>query len=472
MARHIAPLAALALGLASAAAAQSADDLAARGAYIARAADCSACHTDPAGGEPFAGGYAIASPMGPIIATNITPSKTFGIGGWTEEEFGRALRRGVAPGGAHLYPAMPYPSYAKMADADVKALYAYFTQAVAPVEEAPAAQTELPFPFSQRALMIGWNLLFAPEPGWTAPAGLSEEEARGAYLADALEHCSTCHTPRGVLMNEQGARYLGGGSLGSWRAPNITPDMATGIGSWSRNEIVSYLRDGIAIGKGSAAGPMAEAVEHSLSHLEDSDLQAIAAYLKTVPAVSSPVDRAGAAEPLPVGLASYETTDWQGNPDHASALAEHGTTDGATLYNAACAACHGVDGQGAPDGHFPSLSAVSSVTSKDPSNLVMTIAEGISRHDAAGYTVMPGFSKDLGNAQIAALASYVTATFSGSDATVGEAEVATIRSGGGTPWLVRNAAWLTWAGIAAALLVAAAIVALIVRLSRRGAHAA
>ncbi|WP_138470597.1 cytochrome c [Poseidonocella sp. HB161398] len=464
--------AAVALGLAAPALAQDSADPVAHGAYVARAADCVACHTAPSGGAPFAGGYAIASPMGPIIATNITPSEEFGIGGWSEAEFARAIREGVAPGGRHLYPAMPYPSYAKMTDEDVSALYAYLMQEVAPVDAAPAEKTDLPFPFGQRALMAGWNLLFSPDPGWTAPAGLSETEARGAYLADALAHCSTCHTPRGLLMNETAGDYLGGGSLGSWRAPNITPDTATGIGAWSQEEIVSYLATGSAAGRGSAAGPMAEAVEHSLSHLENADLAAIAAYLKTVPPVRSAVDSRAAPQVQPVALSDYESAGWVGNPDHAAALAQHGTTDGAVLYNAACAACHGVDGRGSADGHFPDLAHAAPVTSKDPSNLVMVIAEGISRHAADGYTVMPGFARDLDNAQIASLASYVSETFGGAKTGPSAGDVAQIRVGGAAPWILRNAAWLTWAGIAAAVLVLLVLIALVRLLRQDGRRAA
>ncbi|WP_349294938.1 c-type cytochrome (plasmid) [Thioclava sp. 'Guangxiensis'] len=453
--------------LATSAFAQSDADLVKQGEYIARAADCTACHTAPVDGKPFSGGYKISSPMGPIIATNITPSRDYGIGTWSEDEFAKAIRQGVTPDGTHLYPAMPYPSYAKMTDADVKALYTYLMQGVDPVDAAPAEKTDLPFPFNQRALMIGWNMLFSPKPGWTAPDGLSDQEARGAYLVDALEHCSTCHTPRGLMMNEKQSDYLGGGSLGSWRAPNITPDKATGIGDWSNEDIVAYLKNGFAKGHGSAAGPMAEAVEHSLSKLQEDDLEAIAAYLKKVPAVQSAIDVAASPAVQEVPITSYETADWQGNPDHADALADHSTTDGAKLYNSACAACHGVDGQGAPDGHFPSLSKSAPVTSKDPSNLVMTIAEGISRHDATGYSVMPNFRNDLDDGQIAALANYVQTNFGGTDPKLDKAAVDTIRSGGEVPWIVKNAAWMTWAGIIIAVIVILGLIGVFRRARRR-----
>ncbi|TMV54647.1 cytochrome c, partial [Thioclava sp. BHET1] len=263
----------------------------------------------------MAGGYAIASPMGNIIASNITPSTSDGIGNWTEAQFARAIREGVAPGGKHLYPAMPYPSYAKMTDADVKALYAYFMKEVKPVDAAPKAKTDLSFPFNERALMIGWNLLFAPSPGWTPPSDLNKEQQRGAYLVQALAHCSTCHTSRGPMMNTQGSKFLGGAALSGWRAPNITPDKASGIGDWSQQDIVTYLKTGALGNTATAAGPMAEAVTHSFRYLKDSDLQAIAAYLKTVKPLHSPEDALSAtpvsAPAIPVQ--SYEPANWTGS---------------------------------------------------------------------------------------------------------------------------------------------------------------
>ncbi|MBT9383576.1 c-type cytochrome [Pseudooceanicola sp. CBS1P-1] len=463
-------LAALALaGLAATSALADDSDLVKRGEYLTTAADCAACHTAPTGGKAFAGGYAISSPMGEIIATNITPSKDYGIGNWSEAQFAKAVRQGVAPGGVHLYPAMPYPSYAKLTDDDIAAIYAYLMKSVAPVDEAPAKKTQLGFPFNIRAMMIGWNMMFTPGTGWTPPKGLTDEQERGAYLVQALEHCSTCHTPRGFLMNTQNASFLGGASLGSWRAPNITPDKATGIGTWSEDDIVSYLRDGHATGKASAAGPMAEAIDHSMRHLSEADLKAMAAYLKVVPAISTPEDaptRAAADALTKVALTSYETTSWTGQPD---SLAKHDTTDAATLYNGGCAACHGVDGKGAKDGHFPDLTTASSVTSKDPSNLVMTITDGISRHDGTGYTAMPAFRNDLDNDQIAALTTYVSSTFGGSDVKVDGAKVAQIRAGGPAPWLATNAGWLTWVAIVVAVVVVLLIIALIVGLTRRRA---
>lgn len=255
------------------------------GKGVAVAADCVACHTAP-GGKPYAGGYGLSSPMGVIYSTNITPSKTAGIGGYSQEDFARAVRDGVAGDGSHLYPAMPYTSYAKMTDGDIAALYDYFMHEVQPVD-ATTPKTTLAFPFNVRASMIGWNALFHSAERFKADASKSAEVNRGDYLVNALAHCDTCHTPRNLLMGADNGRALSGGSLGGWYAPNITSDKVSGIGAWSTDELVAYLRTGHAEGKAQAAGPMAEAVENSLQHLDDTDLKAIAAYLLQTRPVSS-----------------------------------------------------------------------------------------------------------------------------------------------------------------------------------------
>lgn len=423
--------------------AQSAPDpaLVERGAYLARAGDCTACHTAPArDAAPFAGGYAIASPMGDIVSTNITPSKSHGIGNYTLEQFARAVRRGVRADGANLYPAMPYPSFAGIADDDIAALYAFFMLGVTPVDAAPTATTSLPFPFGFRPLMIGWNLFFGGS-GFTPLAGADPEIVRGQYLVETLGHCGTCHTPRNFLMGEASGRFLGGGTVGAWIAPNITSDPMAGIGGWSAAELVSYLRDGAVRGKGVAGGPMAEAVEHSLRHLGDGDLGAIAAFLKTVPPVADAAltkPAYGWTEERPVALATIEP----GNGPMQSDLADASTLDGAVLFNGGCATCHGVDGAGTPDGVYPSLTANTTVGASDPANLVLTIIGGVDRAGANGHAFMQPFVAELTNGQIATLASHVTARFGNPAVTVDEATVIALRAGGPAPWILAAAPWL------------------------------
>jgi mono/diheme cytochrome c family protein len=193
-----------------------------QGRYLATAGDCMACHTVK-DGPAYAGGYSVQSPLGAIYATNITPSKTAGIGNYTEAQFARAVRDGVRADGAHLYPAMPYTAYAKLTDQDVHALYLYFMKGVAPVDHQ-VAKTELPFPFNIRMSMAAWNLMFLNTERFQPDTTKSEQINRGAYLVNGLAHCSTCHTPRNALMAEQGSRFLGGAALGAWYAPNISPD--------------------------------------------------------------------------------------------------------------------------------------------------------------------------------------------------------------------------------------------------------
>lgn len=382
-------------------------NLLARGAYLARAADCAACHRDPQNeASPFAGGLAIHSPLGDIVASNITPSRRAGIGAYTEADFRRALRDGIRRDGQPLYPAMPYTAYRKITDGDIHALYLYFTRAVA-ANDRQAAPTKLPFPFSIRASMKVWNALFLDD---TPPAPLSPELVRGRYLVDALGHCSACHSPRGALMEEDQRAYLSGGSVGGWYAPNITSDRDSGIGRWTRDELIEYLRTGHARGKAQAAGPMAEVVEYSLGYLSTADLNAIARYLEQVPPVAGPPKKIAAA---------YTPTA--------------GNQTGAQLFSSACAACHRTGGQGAYDDYFPSLIHNTAVDAARPDNLVMSILDGVSRREGTTRIWMPAFRDTLSDGEVAELANYVSLTFGGRAAGLSPDRVATLRSGGDKP---------------------------------------
>jgi mono/diheme cytochrome c family protein len=263
-----------------------------RGRYLAVAGDCGSCHTNPAGGKSFAGGYAIPSPLGPIYSTNITPSKTFGIGAYTEDQFERAVREGLRADGGHLYPAMPYTAYSKLSNVDVRALYAYFMQGIPPVD-ARVRATRLPFPFNLRWSMALWNALFLSHARFRRNPTRSAEWNRGAYLAEALEHCSACHTPRNFLMAERSDRTYAGAAVGPWYAPNITSDPISGIGGWTGAELVQYLKTGAVHPKSQAAGGMAEAITNSLQYLTDSDLSALVTYIQAIP----PIREAAATRP-------------------------------------------------------------------------------------------------------------------------------------------------------------------------------
>lgn len=423
-----------------------------RGAYLAKAADCAACHRTPEdSNEPFAGGYAISSPMGDIIASNITPSTRSGIGDYSEADFKRALTEGIRKDGAHLYPAMPYTAYRGLTDEDIHALYTYFMNAVQPVD-TPVPQTSLSFPFNLRFSMAVWNRLFLDNP-YTPNTADSEKVNRGRYLVDTLGHCSSCHTPRNALMGEKQDQYLAGADIGGWHAPNITSD-PSGIGSWSEDEIAQYLKSGHVAGKAQAGGGMAEAIEHSLRHLTDDDLHSMAAYLKQVPAISTgqPVtfDHTGSQ---PISSALIEPT----SDDTPATKSDASSTDGRVLYQGACASCHQINGEGTSDQFYPSLVHNTATQRDTPNNLIMAVLEGIHRQ-TDDYTVsMPAFADELNDEQIAAVSNYVLKNFGNTDLHVDSAQVATLREGGARPWLVTSMPWLIAAGIGVPVILIVAI---------------
>jgi mono/diheme cytochrome c family protein len=263
-------------------------DLIARGAYLAAAADCAACHTDSAhGGQPFAGGRSLETPFGTFYSPNITPDPETGIGRWSEAQFLRALREGVSPDGSNYFPVFPYPSFTKITDDDARVIKAYLF-AQPSVRQSNRAH-DVHFPFSWRFLQNGWKLLFF-NPGPFRPAPERDEAYnRGAYLVTALAHCGECHTRRNWFGATEPSRFLAGTPHGpdGKKVPNITPDHKTGIGDWSADDIVQVLTDGRTPDSDEVGGVMAEVVK-STARLTDADRRAIAAFLQSVPAVPSP----------------------------------------------------------------------------------------------------------------------------------------------------------------------------------------
>ena len=476
--RYLALGAALLAGVMNVASAQSVDAaLVARGAYVARAADCAACHTDPAAGRPYAGGCAIQSPLGTIYSTNITSSHSHGIGEWSEADFARAVREGVAKDGTHLYPAMPYDAYSGMTDDDVHALYTYF-QSVAPMDQAPKKQTSLGFPYGIRASMVAWNALFLDHHRYESQNGEVPDASRGKYLVDVLGHCGSCHTPRTTLMSADNGNYLAGADIGGWHAPNITSDATDGLGGWTEDEIASFLQNGHVAGKAVAAGGMAEAVEHSLRHLSDADLHAMAAYLKTVPArpaavttskasysygepASGTYDFGSTAAVATETAASAARTGTAGTPSNSGKPSD--MTNGAQLFEAACATCHQPAGSGTGDHYYPSLYRNSTTGAATPNNLVMTILEGVKRVGADGPTAMPAFKEDLDDTQVAAIATFVSKQFGNPGLTIDAARVAELRRGGPPAKLQQLMPWML--GVGGLLIVA--LIVLMVRLATR-----
>ncbi len=427
-----------------------------RGKYLAIAADCGACHTVP-GGKPFAGGLPIATPLGTIYSTNITPSTNFGIGQYTEDAFSRAVRRGIRGDGAHLYPAMPYTSYAKFTDDDTHALYVYFRQAVKPVD-VRAPETALPFPMNIRLSMMAWNLLFLDTQVFTPDPQQSAEWNRGAYLVQGAAHCGTCHTPRGFLMEEKPSRALSGAQVGPWYAPNITSDPGSGIGSWSKDDLVAYLRSGRLPAKAQAAGSMGEAVEHSFQYLSAADLNAIATYVKSVVPIQDP----GSGSRFTAGKMFSQLAVLRGRDGISSDNDANPT--GAVLFQGNCASCHSAEGQGSKDGYYPSLFHNSATGARNPINLIAAILYGVDRTASGRQAFMPGFgghtsdATQLSDRDIAVLGSYVLAHYGPGDTAISERQVSEVRRGGPASPLVP----LARGGLAVAAIVAALLIGFLV----------
>ena len=443
----------------SASAASSTDaELIEHGRYLAVVGDCVACHTRP-GGKPLAGGLPLQTPFGPIVSSNITPSKTDGIGAYSLRQFADALRKGVRADGAHLYPAMPYTSYALLSDEDVEALYAYFRKGIEPVD-ASAAPTRLAFPFNIRMLMGVWNTLFLDTRPFQPDPAKSTAWNRGAYLVRGLTHCGDCHTPRNWLMAEDQARYLGGAESDGWWASNITSDPNSGVGAWSEQELVNYLRTGRAGGKAQAGGLMAVAVDDSLRYLNDADLRAIAAYVRTVPPLR---DDSDSRPPFAWGEAADDISGIRGE----SLPSDRDQMSGPQLYDAYCATCHGSGGEGA--GSLPSLFHNTALGRTHANNLVMAILKGVRRQPDAPDLLMPGFEQELSDRQITTLAGYLVQRYGNPAAQVTPGLVSELRSGKESSLLL-VAARGAIAVAAAAVVIAVVILAfLIVRRWRRRA---
>lgn len=368
-------------------------DLIKQGEYLARAGDCVACHTAP-GGAPFAGGLGLQTPLGTIYATNITPDPETGIGTYDYGDFERAVRQGMRPDGKHLYPAMPFVSYRVVSDDDIAALYAYFMSGVTPVSK-PNQTTTIPWPASMRWPLAYWSFLFGERRDFMPPEGADEVVSRGAYLVEGLAHCGACHTPRGIgyqekAVAEDGAYFLSGSVLEGWYAKNLR-DEGRGLSTWNEAELVAFLKTG-RNEKTAAFGSMADVVEHSLQHLTDEDLTAIARYLKTLPA------RKGAEK------------DWLPHEDLTTEALKSGdfTGKGAMSYVAHCSACHRLDGFGAP-AIYPALKGNSMIFAEDPSSLIqITLAGGRmaeTRHEAMTFT-MPAFDH-LKNDELAEIMTFI-----------------------------------------------------------------
>jgi mono/diheme cytochrome c family protein len=373
-----------------------------RGRYLAVLGDCTGCHTAP-GGKPFAGGLALQTPFGTLVAPNITPDPETGIGNMTNEEFLAALHEGRGHNGKRLYPAMPYPAYTKMTDDDVLAMRAYLAT-VAPVTNR-VVSNQLPFPFNIRLSLVFWNGLEFTSGRYQPNPQKSAVWNRGAYIVQGAAHCGTCHTPKTLLGGDKNSAALTGATLQGWFAPDITNGPRKGIGGWSRDDLVQYLKTG-ANKWTLASGPMAEAVFHSTSRMSDEDILAIATYLKD--------SGEGGASARPQLVAA----------DNNAMRA------GAAIYKDSCAACHKDSGEGEVN-LFPRLAGSALVQSDDPTTLVRVVLHGtraVSTSGAPTAPAMPAFDWRLGDGQVAAVLTYIRNNWGNAAASVSANTVASRRA--------------------------------------------
>ncbi|ARB27432.1 cytochrome c [Pseudomonas tolaasii] len=383
--------------------------LVSRGEYVARVSDCVACHSLP-GKAPFAGGLEMATPLGAIHATNITPDKNSGIGNYSLADFDRAVRHGVAPGGRRLYPAMPYPSYVKLSDDDVRAMYAFFMQGVQPAAQ-PNIPSSIPWPLNLRWPIALWNGVFAPSDTYAANTAQDALWNRGAYIVQGPGHCGSCHTPRGLAFNEKaldesGKPFLAGALLDGWYAPSLRQDPNSGLGRWSEPEIVQFLKTG-RNKHAVVYGSMTEAFNNSTQFMTDDDLAAIARYLKSLP-----------------GDPQRDGTPWQ-----YQAVSTDSNAPGAHTYATRCASCHGLDGKGQPES-MPPLAGATSALAKENASAINITLNGSQRVVAAGVPDayrMPAFREQLSDQEIAQVLSYVRGTWGNNGGTVDAAAVNKLR---------------------------------------------
>jgi mono/diheme cytochrome c family protein len=380
-----------------------------RGQYLTRAADCIACHTTE-DGQPFAGGRSFVLPFGTLYSTNITPDKKTGIGDYTDADWLRAIHKGIARDGTRLYPAMPYASYTYMTDEDALAIKAYLFSL--PPVESPRPTNTLSFPFNQRWLMSFWSMMFNSDKRFEPNHERSAEWNRGAYLAEAMAHCGECHTPRTVAFSLDNRHKFAGAKQAGWVAYNISSDKVTGIGDWKPEEIAQYVGSGHAAGRGTADGPMGEAVEYSLRYLTPADASAIAAYVATVPAVTGENQPAVKQEPAPA--------------DHSMGVAAAVDPRGKQVYEGACASCHDWSGL-SPIVAYANLVGARAVNDPTATNLVQIVLAGSSRQNLHGNVYMPDFGSAYSDAEVAAVANYVTARFGSTPSGVTAANVADLR---------------------------------------------
>lgn len=374
-------------------------DLIRRGRYLAIAGDCASCHTSR-NGRPFQGGLGLKTPFGIIYSANLTSDREYGIGAWTPDQFYHAIHDGVAPGGKHLYPALPYPHFTIVSRADSDSILA-FLKTVPPVHYSQPAN-RLPFPVDIRASLIGWNALNFRPHGFEAKPSMSAEWNRGAYLVQGLGHCGACHTPKTMLGAEQDDQAFRGAAIENWVAPDLTGNPRTGLGRWSASDVIQFLRTG-RNSHANASGLMGEVVAYSTSLLSDSDLAAIATYLKSLP--PSPSVTSPAPDPSQMRR-------------------------GSAIFFDGCTSCHLLHGKGQP-GMFPPLEGSAVAQQPDPAGVIRLILGGTRTaptRSRPSFQTMPSFAWKLSDQEVADVATYVRNAWGNRAPAVDPRQVAKVRS--------------------------------------------
>jgi len=391
------------------------DALVTRGEYLAKAGDCIACHSTPHG-KPFTGGLKMMTPMGAIYSTNITPDPETGIGQYSEDDFKRAMREGIAKDGHNLYPAMPYPSYAKVNDDNMHELYTYFMNGVAPIKQANR-EPDIKWPLNMRWPLKFWNMVFLEKGVYQDKTGKDVAWNRGAYLIQGLGHCGSCHTPRGIAFQEQaldesGALYLSGSPIDNWFASNLTGEHNVGLGRWSEADVAQFLKTG-ANQHASAFGSMTDVINNSTQALTDVDVAAMSRYLKSLPAAGGSGGPAYAYDAKATKVS----------------LTRPANDAGARVYTAFCMHCHGVDGRGFAPMLAP-LAGNPNVLEKNASSLINVTLNGTGDLVIGGVPAaypMPKYGPVLNDQQIADVLTFIRAGWNNGARGVGAGDVAKVR---------------------------------------------
>jgi mono/diheme cytochrome c family protein len=384
----------------AAAAKSQVDSMAERGKYLAAAGNCISCHTQ-AGAAPFSGGVSFETPFGTIYSSNITPDSVTGIGMWSREDLRRAMHEGIAAGGYRLFPAFPYPSFTKVTDEDVDAIYAYL-RTIKAVRYTPPSNGLV---FSLRRGMIAWNALFFDAGRFSPEAARTVESNRGAYLVEGLGHCGACHTPRNSFMAEVADEaYAGGhiratvaqGKIRRWSAVNLTSAKG-GLAAWSVNDLAKYLRSGFSARAGTF-GPMNEVIVNSLKNLTPEDAHAMAVYIKSLPA-----------------------KEYRGE-----SVSPEQTNAGAAIYKDRCEKCHSASGRGGMLS-APPLAGSAIVQAEDPASLINVILHGPETPKEISFgawETMQPYADVLDDSQVAAVSNYVRGSWGHHASPVSAAAVA------------------------------------------------